>query len=269
MASHNIAQKMHDANKVKVSSTNAENLVVDCDPCVIHLKSAGAETRTLKLPTREGVHLSMHMMTDGGDITVTVASAYNEAGSTTLVFSEVGHHAEFVSYVTSAGVYFWRLVSHHGLGNITFSDDALTFPSTTTFTGAVTLTGGVTGGLVSVPATAAAITGATVLSALDSGGVFTVAKTSAYAITLPTPAQGLYFKFVVLDTGANIVTISDGSAHLLGVLSINNVSTAATGTTIGLASAGAVGDWVCFEGISATQYLVTGACIAAADLTVA
>jgi len=47
------------------------------------------------------------------------------------------------------------------------------------------------------------------------------------------------------------------------------VSTAMTGTTLTLASGGSVGDWVMFEGISATQYLVTGACIAAADIAIA
>lgn len=119
------------------------------------------------------------------------------------------------------------------------------------------------------PTSAAAISAARTLTAADSGGVFTVAKTSAYAITLPTPSQGLKFKFVVLDTGANAVTISDGAAHLLGTVSINNVNTAMTGTTLTLASAGSVGDWVEFEGISATQYLVTGACIAASDITIA
>ena len=50
---------------------------------------------------------------------------------------------------------------------------------------------------------------------------------------------------------------------------MNNVQTAMTGTTISLASGGSVGDWIEFEGIDATHYLVTGACIAAADITVA
>lgn len=116
---------------------------------------------------------------------------------------------------------------------------------------------------------AAAITTTRALTAQDSGGIFSVAKTSAYAITLPTPAQGLKFKFLVLDTGANAVTISDGSAHFMGVVSVNNVNIAMTGTTLSLASAGSVGDWVEFEGIDATHYLVTGACIAAADITIA
>ena len=116
---------------------------------------------------------------------------------------------------------------------------------------------------------AAAITTTDTLTADDSGGIFSVAKTSAYAITLPTPQQGLMFKFMVLDTGANIVTISNGSAHLFGTVSVNNVSTAMTGTTLSLASGGSVGDWVQFEGIDSTHYLVTGACIAAADITIA
>jgi len=133
---------------------------------------------------------------------------------------------------------------------------------------AMPLTGAILG-LVTKSATAAAITTTRSLTAADSGGCFSVAKTSAYAITLPTPSQGMRFKFVVLDTGANAVTISDGAAHLLGTVSINNVSTAMTGTTLTLASGGSVGDWVMFEGISATQYLVTGACIAAADIAIA
>lgn len=124
-------------------------------------------------------------------------------------------------------------------------------------------------GHVAKSATASAITTTRTLTAADSGGCFSVAKTSAYAITLPTPAQGLRFKFMVLDTGANAVTISNGSAHLFGTVSLNNTNTAMTGTTLTLASAGSVGDWVEFHGIDATHYLVTGACIAAADIAIA
>ena len=136
----------------------------------------------------------------------------------------------------------------------------------------ITVTSGtgttVAGGLRVSSGTASAITTTRVLTAADSGGVFSVDKQTAYAITLPTPAQGMDFTFMVLDTGANIVTISDGSAHLYGVVSIANVSTAMTGTTVGLASGGSVGDWVRFQGIDSTHYLVTGACIAAADITI-
>jgi len=114
-----------------------------------------------------------------------------------------------------------------------------------------------------------AIAAARVLTAADSGGVFTVAKTSAYAITLPTPAQGLKFKFMVLDAGANAVTISDSAAHLWGVVDVAGTPVIMTGTTLSLVASGGIGDWVSFEGIDSTHYLVTGACVTAAKITVA
>lgn len=116
---------------------------------------------------------------------------------------------------------------------------------------------------------AGAITTTRVLTVQDSGGIFSVAKASAYAITLPTPSQGIIFKFLVLDTGANIVTISDGSAHLFGQASINSINVVMVGTTISLASGGSIGDWISFEGIDATHYIVTGASLAAAKITIA
>jgi hypothetical protein len=129
-------------------------------------------------------------------------------------------------------------------------------------------------GLVTKSATAAAITTTRTLTSADSGGVFSVAKTSAYAITLPTAAAGLKFKFMVLDTGANAVTISSGAAHLYGVADVAGtpviMGSGANGTTtLSLVATGGVGDWVSFEGIDATHYLVSGACVTAAKITVA
>ena len=133
-------------------------------------------------------------------------------------------------------------------------------------------TGGtvVASGLAAKSEKAAAITGATTLTARDSGGVFSVAKTSAYAIALPTPAQGLRFKFMMLDTGAFAVTISNGSAHLFGqIQEAGTIPIAMTGTTITCVATQAVGDWLEFEGIDATHYLVTGSSITASKFTVA
>jgi hypothetical protein len=125
-------------------------------------------------------------------------------------------------------------------------------------------------GLVAKSSTSSAIDAATTLSASDSGGVFTVAKTSAYAVTLPTPAQGLYFKFMILDTGAFAVTFSNGSAHLFGqIQEAGTVPIAMTGTTLTAVATQAVGDWLCFEGIDATHYLVTGSSITASKFTIA
>lgn len=120
-------------------------------------------------------------------------------------------------------------------------------------------------GLVAKSNGAAAIVTTRTLTAADSGGVFSIAKTSAYAITLPTPAQGLNFTFLVLDTGANAVTLSNGSAHLFGIIDVAGTPTVMTGTTLTTPSGGALGDWCKIEGIDATHYLVTGACLSASD----
>lgn len=116
---------------------------------------------------------------------------------------------------------------------------------------------------------AAAITTTRALTVQDSGGIFSVAKTSAYAITLPTPAQGIKFTFLILDTGANAVTFSDGAAHLFGnICEAGTVPIAMTGTTLTAAASGSVGDWLTFEGIDATHYLVKGSSIAASKFTI-
>ena len=145
----------------------------------------------------------------------------------------------------------------------TTADGGETLTLAATIDNAQTLT--CSAGLVAKSATAAAITTTRSLTARDSGGIFTVAKTSAYAITLPTPAQGLDFTFLILDTGANAVTFSNGSAHLYGAINVAGTETAMTGTTLTSAASAGVGDWCRIQGIDATHYLVTGACLAAAD----
>ncbi len=117
--------------------------------------------------------------------------------------------------------------------------------------------------------TAAAIAAARTLTAADSGGIFTVAKTGVYTITLPTPAQGLNFKFLILDTGANIVTILADGAFCLGMLTEAGATpTAMTGTTILATSGQVAGDWLQIEGIDSTHWLVTGSTLVAASFTI-
>ena len=244
---------------------NATTLSVDRQWGVVRLVSAAAETRTLAAPSRSGNVVTLNMVTDGGDITVTVTGGYDEAGSTTLVFNNTGDYATFMSVEEGSGTFVWRIVNFDGVTGPTMTLGSVTLAGSLTAAGLITGSAGI----VAKSSTAAAIATTRTLTSADSGGVFTVAKTSAYAITLPTPAQGLTFKFMVLDTGANAVTISNGSAHLFGAVAVNNVATAMTGTTLSLASGGSIGDWVEFEGIDATHYLVTGACIAAADITIA
>lgn len=127
-----------------------------------------------------------------------------------------------------------------------------------------------TEGLITKSYSSSAISAARTLTKLDSGGVFTVAKTSAYQITLPTPEQGLKFKFMILDTGANAVTFTNGSAHLFGqIQEAGTVPIPMTGTTLTAKASQAVGDWLEFTGIDSTHYLVCGSSITASKFTIA
>lgn len=128
----------------------------------------------------------------------------------------------------------------------------------------------ISNGLIVKSTTGCAISGATTLTSKDSGGIFYVAKTSAYAISLPTPEQGMKFKFVIQDAGAFAVTISTGSADLVGI--INDAGTllnVLADTTITLVATGNVGDYICIDCIDADNVLVSGACMTTNKITVA
>ena len=158
---------------------------------------------------------------------------------------------------------------------------AITLNAGTGGTGSITLTSGNQGITFSTTGQtqldgatfqSAAIAGVTVVASAQSGTWFTVAQTSAYAITLPTPpTAGLYYKFAVITAGAFNVTVSNGSAHLFGTI-VNDVTSVlpATGTTLTFASgATAVGDSVEIYGLDATHYFVKAVSSAAGGITIA
>ncbi len=111
----------------------------------------------------------------------------------------------------------------------------------------------------------AAIAAATVVTNAQSGTVFAVSQVAAYAITLPGlgppiigPTPGVTYKFVLRTTGANSVTITDGSAHFIGTIA-NDVTSVlpATGTTLTFVTGtAALGDSIEITGLNSTTYAV-------------
>jgi hypothetical protein len=73
----------------------------------IALVSAGAETRTLAAPAAAGLELLIYMKTDGGDVVITAATAFNEAGNTTATFDNVGETLRLTSVEEGANLR-WR-----------------------------------------------------------------------------------------------------------------------------------------------------------------
>lgn len=110
------------------------------------VSGSGAETRTMGDPTDVGHYVSLYMLTDGGgDITVTFDSGYDQAGSTTMVFGDVGDNALFMSVQdSSTPTYRWQIVSYDGVTGPTLEIasldlDALTVSGTAAVTGVTTL----------------------------------------------------------------------------------------------------------------------------------
>lgn len=79
----------------------------------VALVSAGAETRTIAAPSFAGQELLLYMKTDGGDITVTVATTVNEAGNNTIVFDNTGEACRLVAVEEGANLR-WRLAAVDG-----------------------------------------------------------------------------------------------------------------------------------------------------------
>ncbi len=92
---------------------------------VCELVSAGAETRTLAIPTFAGQELTLVMNTDAGDIVTTVAAAIDLIGHTTITHNAVGQTITLVGVYVS-GALVWRvkhldgvlLGSTAGFGNV-------------------------------------------------------------------------------------------------------------------------------------------------------
>jgi hypothetical protein len=78
---------------------------------VCSIVTAGVETRTLAIPQRVGQRLSLAMKTDGGNCTLTAASAINETGNNTLLFQNVGEYIALEAIEAGAAL-AWRVIAN-------------------------------------------------------------------------------------------------------------------------------------------------------------
>lgn len=170
------------------------------------------------------------------------------------------------------GILGYNIVLDTGVG-LANRDSSATLVATTT---GFSLTGdAVLSGLRTAPGTTSSlITGATTLVLADSGGVFTIAQTSAYDIAVPDPTTGggCVYKFVVTTAGAFNVTISTtGASTFVGTI-INDVTSVipATGSTLTIASGvAAIGDTITITSLSLGLYLVEAVTSANGGITIA
>ncbi len=97
---------------------NAKTILVNKSLAIVNLVSIAAETRTLGRPTKEGVFLSLHFYTDGGDITLTVTGGFDENNTTSYTFFDPGQFILFQSFYDGTN-YYWRKISDYSISNLT------------------------------------------------------------------------------------------------------------------------------------------------------
>lgn len=106
------------------------------------------------------------------------------------------------------------------------------------------------------------LTEATTLTANQSGGTFILSSATEFVTTLPSPAAGLSYKFIVgaAPSGASYTVVTASSANVIyGLVEVNGAAVAGSQEdTITFADgAAAIGDWA--EVISdGTNWYVSG-----------
>ena len=79
----------------------------------VAITTAGAETRTLAVPTYAGQDLTISMDVDAGDAVITVAAAINQTGNNTITLDDAGDTVKLVG-VQVGGSLVWRTVVNDG-----------------------------------------------------------------------------------------------------------------------------------------------------------
>ena len=81
------------------------------------LVTAAGETRTMAIPAFAGQQILLELKTDVGDCVITVASAFEEDGDTTLTLDTAGDWAMFTAIEVGA-VLAWRLTAQRGVADV-------------------------------------------------------------------------------------------------------------------------------------------------------
>jgi hypothetical protein len=275
MDPHNLATGMHNSfNQIK-DPGNAGTISVDKSPSVCNLVSAGAETRTLARPTREGAIVSLHHRTDGGDITVTITGGYDEEGTTTFTFTDPGQFLMLQGFTTDYTTFYWRAVASHVTGILSAQMVASAADALLSGTLAATAAEINRAAKNSTRPVAAGAASLTVTQALHDGKTIMLDQATGVAVTLPAMSgSGARYRFVcTVNTSGGSQVITATGAHLFGGMYFNTDTGAGTlftavaaanagGSTVitldGSTKGGRKGDWFEIEDLASGYGQVRG-----------
>lgn len=112
--SANTEQRRHSLANFTIADPGASGAIPSDVSGICHIVTAAAESRTVATPLKAGLDLTLVLDTDGGDATVTAASAINMAGNTIMTFDNAGEIIVLRS-VKVGTAYRWRVIANDGV----------------------------------------------------------------------------------------------------------------------------------------------------------
>lgn len=214
MSAHRLLQDLLLADKVISDPGDAGTIYPTGDLQHTEVETESAETRTLASPVKAGLRHVVILEDDGGDLTLTVTGGYNNDGDTTITFDDDGDFVEFLS-INKDGTYVWRAVAQEGT-DAALQDDVVTDSITLGGT-AITATASEINQHCDESANVETVTSANVLTAAESGKTFFLDADTEFSSTLPTPAAGLRYTFIVADAPAcaDYTILASGGANII------------------------------------------------------
>jgi hypothetical protein len=204
------------------------------------------------------------------DDTTETLETYDGSQWNTLASLDTGVAQVFAGAITSTG----NFAVGADKFNVTAATGNTQIDGTLDVDGAVDIDGALNvDGILTAPRKIVSVTGATHdLEAIDSGAVVVLNRAAGIAITLPTAANGLYYKFIVDTTLTGSGTITAEAGDLLtGTVSMIDTDTTFTEslqspdgtddliiTMNGTTTGGLVPSWLEIYCVSATNWVVHG-----------
>jgi hypothetical protein len=112
MDPHRIHRDLYESDHTLTDPGNGGTIRVTGDMMICEMVSVAAETRILAAPTKSGIRFVLRLMTDGGDIVVTVTNGLNHAGENKATFADASDFLSLISVETATpGTFRWQITT--------------------------------------------------------------------------------------------------------------------------------------------------------------